>query len=153
MWKPAGGIYLLSWVYVSIVASDYLTNILTFTNILTLILFLKSLDFNIGTCLTLSESTTIFCRFYDLCFLRVVASRATLFFPEQQKKKLGKRKGLFCFSSGLAGTLSLFSTRSLKFLSQFQLFFSFFLLSFRVSPSTATRASPAPSRVWADAGG
>ena len=33
----------------------------------------------IRTCLTIIESTTVFCRFYDICFLCVLASYATLF--------------------------------------------------------------------------
>ena len=84
------------------------------------------------TCLTLSESTTIFCRFYDLCFLR-----ATLFLP-------GKEKGDFVCSVVSAGSLSLSFTGSLKFI----LHFRFFLFSFCVracTRSTALRASPAPS--------
>ena len=56
---------------------------LPYVNILTFTLFLKSLDYNISTCLALSESPTIFCRFYDICFLCVLASRGTLFSPEQ----------------------------------------------------------------------
>ena len=78
----------------------------------------------------------MFCRFYDLCFLRVflflcvLAYRPTLFFPEKEKEKLRKEKADSVFVSGLAGSLSLLFTGSLKFLLHSQFFFIFFYFRF-----------------------
>ena len=71
-------------------------------------LFLKSLDYNIGTCLTLSESTTIFCRLLRSLLssrsLRACFSRHT-FFPGTTEKILGKKKKSILFFQRL-GRLS-----------------------------------------------
>ena len=115
----------------------------------------------ITTCLAHSESTTFFCRFYHLCFvlvlwfLYVLAYRATLFSP----KKNGKRKSRFCFFSGLAGSLSLFFTGSLKFLSHHQSFFPFFFFHFvcvrvlRERHRERARRRRGCQRVWRVGGG
>ena len=99
----------------------------TYVNKLTFILFLKSLDYKHLP--PLSESTTTFCRFYDICFLCVLADRATLFPGKRRKKSRKKKKSKKKFS-GLAGSLSLFSTGSLKIILHFQLFFPFFFFRF-----------------------
>ena len=63
-------------------------------NTLTLVLFYVI----ISTCLALSESTTQKnVAFYDICFLCVLAYRATLFSPEKEERNIGRRKKTILF--------------------------------------------------------
>ena len=90
----------------------------------------------IRTSLTRSESTTIICRFYDLCFLRVLwflrvlAYHATLSSPEKEKYIYPKtKKTILLFKQ--CGRLSfVFSPRLVEISYAISVFF--FLLSFRV---------------------
>ena len=124
----------------------------------TFILFLKSLDYK-----NLPHAQRVSHDFLSL--LRSLLSSRSLFFfacllyvphfssRNNRKKNSEKEKVYFVFFSGLGGSLSLFFTAISFALS---VLFSFFLLQFRVrvgSRSTATRASPALSRLSAYAGG
>ena len=142
--REGGNLYLDIYIYI------YMSGM--YVDMLTFILFNYLIT---TTCLALSEFSTVFCRFYNICFPRILcficvpSYRATFFSPEKEEKKR------FCFFSGLAGSLSLFFTGSLKFILHFQCFPPFFL-SFRLracTRSTVPWASPASSRVSAGAGG
>ena len=85
----------------------------------------------IRTCLTRSESTTIICRFYDLCFLRVLwflrvlAYHATLSSPEKEKYIYPKtKKTILLFKQ--CGRLSfVFSPRLVEISYAISVFFFF----------------------------
>ena len=121
---------------------------------ITFILFLKSLDRkHLPHAKRVSHDFLSLLR--SLLSLRACFSCHT-FFPGRTENKSRKNKKSILFFQRFGKLSFAFFHRLVEISFAFSISFSFFLLPFRVrvcSRSTATRASPAPSRVSADAGG